>query len=330
MPKEYHHLTYEQRCQIYALKKSDKSQREIAKIIKASQSAISRETTRNSGKKEYRYKQAQKKATKRRLDASSVPKKMTTNVIKLIESMLCNDQYSPDQISGRLKRKHGISISHETIYTYVWNDKKNGGSMYKNLRRSGKKYNRRGNKLAGRGLIPNRVGIELRPTEVDQKVRVGDFEADTIIGSKHRGAILSIVDRKTKLTLLRLLSSTKAHIVAHEMIEALAPIKTCAHTITTDNGKEFAKHGSVAEILGVQCFFANPYHAWERGLNENTNGLVRQYFPKKCSFSKLSNEQIFVVKQKLNNRPRKTLNYLTPNEEFLRLTGQFPSDALRC
>ena len=330
MPKRYHHLTYEQRCQIYALKQEKKSQTEIAQKIGVDQSAISRELSRNTSKRGYRYKKAQEKSVKRRHNASSVPKKMTRYLTDIIEQMLKENQLSPDQISGRLKLTSGTSISHECIYKHVWNDKEQGGDLYKNLRRSGKKYNKRGSKNAGRGLIPNRVGIEQRPIEVEQKMRIGDFEADTIIGSRHRGAILSIVDRKTKLTLLRLLSSTKAQIVAHEMIEALAPIKTCAHTITTDNGKEFARHESVAEILGVKCFFANPYHAWERGLNENTNGLVRQYLPKKSDFSKLNAEQVFMVQQKLNNRPRKSLGYRTPNEEFLRLTGRSQNYALRC
>ncbi|KKR96640.1 MAG: Integrase [candidate division TM6 bacterium GW2011_GWE2_41_16] len=299
-------------------------------MIKTTQSAVSRELARNSSKKGYRHKQAQAKHAKRRHDASSAPKKMSPDLIAKIEHMLREDQFSPDQISGRLKLTNGISISHESIYQHILKDKKNGGDLYKNLRRSGKKYNKRGSKMAGRGLIPNRVGIEHRPMEVEQKIRVGDFEADTIIGSMHRGALLSIVDRKTKLTLLRLLPNTKAQNVAREMIDALAPIKTFTHTITTDNGKEFAQHQSVAGNLGVQCFFANPYHAWERGLNENTNGLVRQYLPKKCDFSKLNSEQVFMVQQKLNNRPRKSLEYRTPNEEFLRLTGLSQNYALRC
>lgn len=330
MPKRYHHLTYEQRCQIYVLKQEKKSQTEIAQKIGVDQSVISRELSKNTSKKGYCYKKAHEKSLKRRHNASSVPKKITLHLIDIVDQMLRENQFSPDQISGRLKLTKGISISHESIYQHILKDKKNGGDLYKNLRRSGKKYNKRGSKMAGRGLIPNRVGIEHRPIEVDQKMRVGDFEADTIIGSMHRGAILSIVDRKTKLTFLRLLPNTKAQNVSREMIDALAPIKTFTHTITTDNGKEFAQHQFVAGNLGAQCFFANPYHAWERGLNENTNGLVRQYLPKKCDFFKLSSEQVFMVQQKLNNRPRKSLEYRTPNEEFLRLTGLSQNYALRC
>lgn len=193
--------------------------------------------------------------------------------------------------------------------------------MYKNLRRSGKKYNKRGSKMAGRGLIPNRVSIDNRPAEVALKQRVGDFEGDTIVGAGHRGAIVSLVDRKTKLTRLRLISGAKADETAQALIDALRPIKECVHTITTDNGKEFSQHESVAAKLNAKFFFANPYHSWERGLNENTNGLVRQYFPKGCDFTKLTQKQVLEVENKLNNRPRKTLNFNTPNEEFLRLTG---------
>jgi len=234
--------------------------------------------------------------------------------------MLVNDQLSPEQISGRLSLEYKISISHETIYKHIWNDKYNGGRLHKNLRRSGKKYNKRAGKLAGRGLIPNRVDIDRRPAVVNQKSRVGDFEGDSIIGANHQGSIVSLVERKTKVTLLRLLPSPKAHETARVIVEKLEPIKKIVKTITTDNGKEFAQHEFVAEKLNAKFFFAHPYHAWERGLNENTNGLVRQYFLKGCDFSKLTEQQVLDVEKKLNNRPRKTLGYRTPSEEFLRLT----------
>jgi len=329
MPQGYYHLTYDQRCQIYALKKSDLNQSKIAKIVEVDQSTISRELARNKGLKAYRHKQAHEKSVQRRHHACSVAHKMTPKVIPFLEHMIHEDQLSPEQVSGRLKELFGISISHERIYLHVWKDKQKGGTLHKSLRRCGKKYNKRGGKKAGRGLIPNRVGIEDRPPEVANKLRVGDFEGDTIIGAAHSGAIISIVERKTKLTILRLAPDTKAYGTARIMINALTPMKDYVHTITTDNGKEFAQHESVAKALNAKFFFANPYHAWERGLNENTNGLVRQYFPKQCDFTKLTSEQVLAVEKKLNNRPRKTLGYRTPNEEFLRLTGKLPFYALR-
>lgn len=321
MPNGYHHLTHDQRCQIYTLKKSGKTQEEIAQELKVSQSAISRELARNRGKKGYRYKQAHKKAVQKRHKASSVKHKMTDILVALIEKLMCEEQLSPEQISGRLKLDRGISISYEAIYLHIWNNKRRGGTLYTHLRRIGKKYNKRRSKLAGRGLIPNRVGIENRPAEVDAKKRVGDFEADTIVGANHRGAIVSLVERKTKITILGLISGPKADETAEVMVKRLASIKKHLYSITSDNGKEFAKHELVAAALNLNFFFARPYHSWERGVNENTNGLVRQYFPKGCDFTKLTQEEVFTVERKLNNRPRKTLGYRTPNEEFLRLTG---------
>lgn len=321
MPQGFTHLDYDQRCQISALKKSNFTQEDMAEIVGTSQSAISRELHRNKGQRGYRHKQAHEKAAQRRKQASSTPRKLTKALLAFVEKMLRDDQLSPEQISGRLKKNFNVVVSHERIYLHIWADKRNGGDLYKNLRRSGKKYNKRGGKKAGRGLIPNRIGIENRPIEVALKQRVGDFEGDTIVGVSHRGAIVSLVDRKTKLTKLRLISGAKADETAQALIDMLKPINKHVCTITTDNGKEFSRHEVVAIELNAKFFFANPYHSWERGLNENTNGLVRQYFPKGCNFTKLTQEQVLEVEKKLNNRPRKTLNFRTPNEEFLRLTG---------
>jgi IS30 family transposase len=329
MPKGYAHLTYDQRCQIFTLKKRNLSQREIAKLIGSSQSTISRELMRNRGKKGYRYKQANEKAVACRHKASSVKRKMTPGVLCLVEKMLRDDQLSPEQISGRLKRTSLITISHESIYLHIWKDKRSGGDLYKNLRRCGKKYNKRSGKKAGRGLIPNRVGIEERPEEVKLKKRFGDVELDTIVGADHRGAIVSAVDRVTKFVWLYLVPGFKAEDVSKALIRFFEPIKKLLHTATSDNGKEFSEHEEVAKSLDLKFFFANPYHSWERGLNENTNGLVRQYFPKGTDFTKLTQERVFQVAQKLNNRPRKTLDYRKPKEVFLLLTGINPDDALR-
>jgi transposase, IS30 family len=329
MPKGYKHLTYDIRCQMYALLKRNFSQSQIAKDLNVSQPTISRELKRNKGNRGYRYKQAQKKASIRRTNAKSNAKKMTPDIIMFLKKKLQEYQWSPEQLSGYLKKEHKIFLSHESIYKYIWKDKQQGGTLYKNLRCSGKKYNKRSGKNAGRGLIPNRVGIENRPSIVDQKQRVGDFEMDTIIGAHHRGAIVSLVDRRTKLTRLQLIDRSTADQTSNAIITLLSPIKKHLHTITTDNGKEFAKHQDIACALRVSVYFANPYCAWERGLNENTNRLVRQYFPKKCDFSKLTHEQVQYVEYLLNTRPRKTLNFKSPIEVFLQLTGIKLNYALR-
>ena len=202
MTSKYHHLTYEQRCQIYALKKRGDTQSAIARELKVHRSTISRELKRNKGEKGYRIKQAQEKASDRRSKASRRPKKMTATTIKIIEKKLCK-QWSPEQIAGFLKKqKYPKATSTETIYQHIWKDKKRGGSLYKHLRHSGKKYNKRRSNKAGRGYIPNRIGIEKRPEIVEKKCRLGDWELDTIIGKGHQGAIVSIVDRASKLTKL--------------------------------------------------------------------------------------------------------------------------------
>lgn len=328
MPKGYHHLTYDLRCQIYTLKKSGLSQNLIAEQLKISQPTVSKELKRNRGEKGYRHKQAHEKALNRRSKESSNKKKLTQTILFKVEKML-DQKLSPEQISGRLKRVENIKISHESIYQHIWKNKKNGGDLYKNLRQQGKKRNKRGCKKAGRGLIPDRVGIENRPKIVELKERVGDWEGDTIVGKDHRGAIVSMVERKTKLLRLHLLNSATAKETSTAIKVMLKPLKKYVKTITTDNGKEFAAHKEVAKKLRAEFYFARPYRSCDRGLNENTNGLVRQFFPKGTDFTKLTYEEVRIVEKMLNDRPRKLLQFKTPNEEFLHLTGRKPTYALR-
>lgn len=330
MPKGYTHLAYEQRCQIYVLLKRGNSKFQIAETLSVHISTIKREIERNQGKRGYRYKQAQVKANARREKIAHKLRKMTTEVLLYVEKMLCDRQWSPEQIAGRMKKDLSISVSHESIYRLIWKDKRDGGSFYKHLRRKGKKYGKRGSKLAGRGLIPGRIGIEHRPEVVNAKVRVGDFEGDTIVGVNRKGAIVSLVDRVTKLIRLELIQSATADETHAAIVRVLIPIKKHVLTITTDNGKEFARHIDTAKKLGIDCYFANPYHSWERGLNENTNGLVRQYFPKKTDFTKITHSKISEIEYLLNSRPRKSLNFQTPQEIFLQMTGRYLNGALRC
>lgn len=314
MPAGYNHLIRDQRSQIYALLSNGLAQQDIAAHLGLHPSTISRELKRNTGGRGYRFQQADKFATERRQAASSAPKKMIPSVVKIIEEKI-REKWSPEQISGRLKLELDISISHESIYQHIWADKQQGGTLYTHLRHSGKKYNKRSSGKAGRGCIPNRVDIKERPTVVEEKSRLGDWEGDTIIGANHQGAILSIVDRKSKFTLLAKLENK----CADGVVKAT---KTCfdrlsdpiVHTITYDNGKEFSAHEQISKLLGTQCFFATPYHSWERGLNEHTNGLVRQYIPKGTDFSTVSTREVLAIENALNDRPRKILDYLTPKE----------------
>lgn len=328
MVAQYQHVTREIRCQIYALKSTGSSLRSIARIVGKDVSTISREIHRNSGKRGYRFHQADSKARTRRSKASRKPKKLTHDLQKTIRSGLLSD-WSPEQISGRLALE-GQSISHETIYRYVWKDKREGGLLYQHLRRCGKRYNKRGSGKAGRGCIPNRVDIKERPLVVEKKSRIGDFEGDTIIGAKHQGAIVSYVDRHSKYTLLKKVKRKTAEQVTKATVEKMAHLPHAVLTITYDNGKEFADHQLIAKALNTKCYFATPYHSWERGLNEHTNGLVRQYLPKSTQFNKVSDRRIQAIEDKLNHRPRKILNYKTPFEVFFASQIAKRSVALHC
>lgn len=322
MPKGYHHLTYDQRCQIQTLKERGDSISEIAKALNVHRSTIYREIARNSQNGVYEYHEANRIAMVRRFIASGQKKKMTDELIAIIEKKL-KLKWSPVQISGRLKRFYGEkAVSHEMIYKYIWDDKRHGGELYKNLRHTGKKYNKRSSKKAGRGFIPNRVDIDQRPSIVEEKVRIGDWEIDTIIGKNHKGAIVSMVDRHSKLTMLIKVSRKTAEEVKEALITRFRQVQDFVYTITADNGKEFANHISISKELEADFYFARPYHSWERGLNEHTNGLVRQYIPKSALFEKISEEDIQQIEDLLNNRPRKALQFLTPLEVFNRQRAQ--------
>ena len=246
---------------------------------------------------------------------------MTPCLIVRAETLLCDNQWSPEQISGALNREDGTKVSYESLYRHIWSDKRTGGTLYFNLRQRGKKRNKRGAATAGRGLIPGRIDIAQRPAIVDAKSRLGDWELDSIIGAKHRGAITSMVERKTKLTILELLDGPTSEATKEGIIRRLTPHKKHVLTLTSDNGKEFSGHTEISKKLGSGFYFCTPYHSWERGLNENTNGLVRQYFPKGTDFAKLTAVDVQRVENLLNNRPRKALNYHSPNEVFAKLTA---------
>ena len=316
--RNYHHLTYSDRCQIYALKQRGLSQSCIADALGVHRSTISRELRRNSGFRGYLFNQAQGLHDRRHEYVRSLPRKMTTRMIRLIESKL-QLQWSPQQISGWLRRHYPRSISHERIYKYIWADKRKGGTLYRHLRHHGKKYRKRSSDKANRGRIPGRVDIETRPDIVAHKTRLGDWEVDTIIGKGRQGALVSMVDRASKYTCIVNVPSRKAEHVTLAICNRLAKIKRHVLTLTMDNGKEFTQHHIMASRLEADTYFAKPYHAWERGLNEHTNGLIRQYFPKNTNFLTVSEEQVIHVENLLNNRPRKVLNFQTPEEVFSRL-----------
>ena len=287
MPKGYHHLTYAQRSQIAILKDRGDSANKIAKALKVRHTTITREISRNSENTTYQQEKAQAKSELRRSSPSRAKKKMKPNVVAQIKQKL-ELQWSPVQISGFLKKRAIAEISHETIYTYIWKDKQQGGLLYKHLRHHGKKYNKRGHKLAGRGCIIARIDIDQRPQIVEEKSRLGDWELDTIIGAQGEDVLVSMVERASKLTRLVKVNRKTADKVSKALIQTLEPMKAFVKTLTADNGVEFAYHQRVSSRLSAGFYFAKPYHSWERGLNEHTNGLIRQYFPKKTNFAEVT------------------------------------------
>jgi transposase, IS30 family len=311
--RTYKQLTSEQRYQISVLKRMGHSPTEIAKELEVHKSTISRELSRNTGERGYRPKQANEKALERR--AHATPKKrITAETWEAVEEKL-RQEWSPEQVSGWLKKHREIRISHEWIYQHILADQRANGNLYTHLRQHGKRRKRYG-KYDRRGKLPNRVSIEERPQMVEQRERLGDWEVDTLVGNGHRGALVSLVERKSRYTLLQPVTQRLANLVAEATISLLYPFADFVHTITGDNGKEFADHGRIAEALKANFYFAHPYSAWERGTNENTNGLVRQYFPKKTDFSKVTLSETKLAVDRLNHRPRKCLDFKSPFEVF--------------
>ena len=331
MMSQYKQLTKEQRCQIYALKKRGFSQRDIALDLECHQSTISRELKRNTGLRCYRYQQAQTLTIARRRQACK-PSKMTPERICEINKFITENDWNPEVISGYLFKTEGFKISHESIYKHIWKDKKQGGTLYLHLRRQGTKYQKRSNGKTSRGQIIGRISIDDRPQIVADKTRLGDWEIDTVIGKGHSGALVTIVERVSKFTLSAQVANKTAELVTAATIALLLPYKDVVHTITADNGKEFAYHQQITEALSCAVYFCHPYHSWERGLNENTNGLLRQYFPKSTDFKQVSKFEVDKAVNKLNNRPRKTLKFETPQylmSAYLTKINDLGSDALR-
>ena len=310
------HLTEVQRYTIQALREQNLTIKFIADCLGRDKSVISRELRRNRDQRNGRYDAglAQRKYRKR---MEEKPKRIrfTPSMKETVDSLLRED-YSPEQIRGRMKLLGTDMVSHEWIYQYVWQDKKHGGELYTHLRRKGRKYRQRGSSKDSRGIIKDRVGIENRPKIVDEKQRFGDIEFDTIVGKNHKGALFTANDRKTSIGWIAKLSGKDSVPLSDAAIRKLMPFKGLLHTITSDNGKEFANHKAIAEALGVDFYFAHPYHSWERGANENMNGLIRQYIPKGTSLEDIDDEYIEMIQEKLNNRPRKKMGFLTPYEYF--------------
>ena len=310
--RQYQQLTREKRYAIYMLIQAGYSHRRIAKVMFVHHSTVSREIKRNTRVCAYRHGVAEDLARARR-KKSRRPTKLTSENQLLIGACL-RKHWSPEQVSGRLKLEGLLNISHETIYKYIHRNKADGGKLHTLLRLK-KKY-RRPYGSNKRFVIQNRISIDQRPAIVGEKSRVGDWELDTIISRKHPSVLISMVERRSRFTLIAKAQSKHSARVAHSIRNMLRLHKDKVLSITSDNGREFSMHQRLKKWLDTDYYFCHPYSSWERGLNENTNGLIRHYAPKGSSFEHIGRDRLKQIMSNLNTRPRKVLGYLTPQEVY--------------
>ena len=309
------HLTEVQRYEIQSYLKVGKKQKEIAELIGKHPSVISRELNRNSSKRGfYSASKAQSLYDERKERFSGV-RKFTGTVKRRIIKYLEEEQWSPEQIVGYCKKNDIEMLSVERIYQFIREDKKNGGCLYKHTRH---KLKHRKRAVSGKKVvIKDKVSIHQREDVINKKERFGDWEVDLIVGSKNKDAILTIVERTTCFFIMFKLEKGKnAKNLSKQLIEELLPYKQWIHSITSDNGSEFADFKMICKKLDAKFYFADPYSSWQRGLSENTNKLIRQYIPKKQTFENYSKQNIKEIQYKINKRPRKNLGYDCPKNIF--------------
>ena len=316
--KRYQHLTKEERFYIHQAVREGKNQREIAQALNRSPSTISRELKRNKWPSAYLYTYdwaLQFVRWRKRFAATKKYRKLTPALQQSIIHLL--QQYlSPEQISAYLKKHHRIRISHETIYRFIYADPSRKAALKRYLRQGNKRRRKRYGSGARASLIPNRRCITERPRSVENKRRIGHWECDTVIGKDRQSALVTLVERKSLFTLCARVAIKTARSVRQAIIRMLRPYQDQVKTLTFDNGTEFIQHEKIAKALKARTYFAHPYASWERGINENTNGLLRQFFPKGTNFNQVKRKEINWAVKLLNNRPRKTRQYKTPNQIF--------------
>lgn len=305
-------LTRDERCEISALHKAGKIPSIIAKQLNRSVSTITRELSRNSMCGEYNFTTANEAAIKRR-GKHNCPKISSDNWTYV--RSLIRQKWSPEQVDQWLKRHPdvGFTVSRETIYQYIKEDRLKGGDLYLCLRRGGKTY-RHGRFKEYRGKIKDRVDITQRPDIINKRLRIGDWEVDSVIGCMNQSSIITLVERASRYTTIIKVNSKEAVAVAEAIVNRCKTNNLRVKSITGDNGLEFAEHVYIANELGIDFYFTHPYCSWEKGTNENTNGLIRQYFPKGTDFNLISQAMLDKVEKELNNRPRNCLKFNSPSE----------------
>ena len=304
----YKHLSQAERYQIHALMKAGHDQSQIAKVLDRNKSTISRELSRNTGSRGYRPKQACEMSADRAQNSRNAS--TVAPWVKEQANALLRVQWSPEQIASQLP------ISHETVYQHVYADKAQGGMLWKNLRCQKQKRKRYAGGRERRGQIPNRRPLSDRPLHIEARRQVGHWECDTVIGANHKGAVVTMVERKSGYAVMAKVTNKTSALVSSAIVDKLQPLAARVKTLTFDNGKEFAGHAHIDQQLQSTAYFARPFASWERGSNENLNGLLRQYVPKKRAMSTVSDEEIRMIQNRLNNRPRKRLGFKTPAEVF--------------
>ena len=289
--------------------KAGHDQSEIAKLLDRHKSTISRELSRNTGSRGYRPKQACEMSADRGQNCRNAD--AVAPWVKDEVNALLRVQWSPAQIASQLP------ISHETVYQHVYADKAQGGTLWKHLRCQKQKRKRYAGGRDRRGQIPNRRPLSERPLHIEARRQVGHWECDTVIGASHKGAVVTMVERKSGYAVMAKVEKKTSELVSSSaIVDKLKPMAARVKTLTFDNSKEFAAHTHIDEQLQSPTYFARPFASWQRGSNENLNGLLRQYVPKKQPVSTVSNEEIRMVQNRLNNRPRKKLGFKTPTEVF--------------
>lgn len=304
----YKHLSREERYQIHSLLKANQTVTEIARLLGRHRSTISRELERGRGQRGYRAEQACRKASERAQHSRNA-RRVDPKIWAKVDFYL-GVQWSPEQIASQLK------VSHESVYLHVYADKASGGDLYQHLRSQKPRRKRHLSGRDRRGQIPHRRPISERPTHVEQRTQVGHWEGDTVIGAAHKQAIVTLVERKSGYAVLAKVTHKTADLVGQAIEAKLKPLGSRVRTLTVDNGKEFAHHLATDQALGIQTYFADPYCSWQRGSNENFNGLLRQYIPKKRRMETVTDEELNMIQNRINHRPRKRLGFKTPYEVF--------------
>lgn len=317
MARKSKHLTYQERIQIQTLRKENFSHNAIARHIGRDRRTVDREIKRNSTKHGYQPRVAGQLYRRRR--RRSQYKKVNKKMLSYIEKKL-KLQHSPDQIANTMQRNIGCKISTKRIYQLIWKNKKNGGILYQNLRiQNGKKIRKKRGSRAYRQEIPHRIDIDQRPEEVNNRSEYGHWEADLVLGKKSTGgALVTLLERKSRLLLIGHVTRKTTNAVNSEIKRLLRSSGHMVKTITYDNGAEFKKHFQINKYFNCQSYFAKPYHAWERGANENANGLIRQYIPKGPDMQQVTRNELRIIMNRINNRPRKILDYETANQVWLK------------